>query len=74
VPRRPLLERIHNPRDLLCGCDPDCWCNRTALGRIVKWWFPAGRLGVRHKADLFKGLTQEEIREWRRRQEAESSF
>jgi hypothetical protein len=44
-----MLERIHNPRNRGCGCDPDCWCNRTALGRAVKWWVPAGVR--RHKAD-----------------------
>jgi hypothetical protein len=44
-----MLERIHNPRNRECGCDPDCWCNRTALGRAVKWWVPAGVR--RHKAD-----------------------
>ena len=46
---RTLLQRIHNPRNKTCGCDPDCWCNRTALGRAVKWWFPGRVFGLRHK-------------------------
>ena len=46
---RTLVERLHNPRGRTCGCDPDCWCNRTALGRVVKWWFPARYFGLHHK-------------------------
>ena len=46
---RSLSARIHNPRDRKCGCDPDCWCQRTAFGRAVKWWFPARFVGLRHK-------------------------
>jgi hypothetical protein len=37
---RSVLQRIHNPRSRECGCDPDCWCRRTAFGRAVKWWVP----------------------------------
>ena len=46
---RTLLQKIHNPRNKTCGCAPDCWCNRTALGRAVKWWFPGRLFGLRHK-------------------------
>ncbi|MEA2507208.1 MAG: hypothetical protein QOH48_1826 [Actinomycetota bacterium] len=46
---RSMLSRIHNPRGRECGCDPDCWCQRTALGRAVKWWFPARFFGIHHK-------------------------
>src|SRR5215218_8541232 len=46
---RSLLQRIHNPRNRECGCDPDCWCRRTALGRAVKWWLPTGM--ATHKND-----------------------
>ena len=46
---RTVLEKIHNPRNRTCGCDPDCWCRRTALGRAVKWWFPGRLFGLRHK-------------------------
>jgi hypothetical protein len=28
---RALIRRIHNPRNFVCGCDPDCWCRRTAV-------------------------------------------
>jgi hypothetical protein len=58
---RSLLARIHNPRSRECGCDADCWCRRTALGRAVKWWFPARYFGLRHK---YRALE-----EWKRSQE-----
>src|SRR6478672_1434425 len=45
-----VVQRIHNPRNRECGCAPDCWCRRTALGRAVKWWFPARFVGVHHKS------------------------
>lgn len=47
---RSVVERIHNPRNRECGCDPDCWCNRTAVGRAVKWWLPAHLVGPTHKS------------------------
>lgn len=40
---------MHNPRNRECGCDPDCWCRRTAVGRAVKWWFPGRYFGLHHK-------------------------
>ncbi|GAB6987301.1 hypothetical protein JCM10369A_38270 [Nocardioides pyridinolyticus] len=40
----------HNPRNRECGCDADCWCRRTAVGRAVKWWFPARLFGMQHKS------------------------
>lgn len=46
---RSRIQRVHNPRNHECGCDADCWCQRTTLGRAVKWWFPARLLGVHHK-------------------------
>jgi hypothetical protein len=46
---RSLLQRVHNPRNRACGCDSDCWCRRTALGRAVKWWFPGRYFGLHHK-------------------------
>jgi len=46
---RTLIQRVHNPRNRQCGCDPDCWCRRTALGRAVKWWFPGRYFGIHHK-------------------------
>jgi len=45
-----IVRRIHNPRNRTCGCDPNCWCNRTALGRAVKWWFPGRYFGLHHKS------------------------
>jgi hypothetical protein len=44
-----LLRRLHNPHRRECGCDPDCWCRRTKIGRLVKWWFPARYFGIQHK-------------------------
>lgn len=38
-------------RNRECGCDSDCWCRRTALGRAVKWWFPGRLVGLRRKND-----------------------
>ena len=62
VPSRwQATERVHNPRNRECGCDPDCWCRRTALGRAVKWWLPSRPFGPHHKAS---GSA-----EWKRRQD-----
>ena len=49
--KQSVLERIHNPANRECGCDPDCWCRRTTLGRAVKWWLPARLIGLHHKND-----------------------
>jgi hypothetical protein len=65
---RTVVQRIHNPHNYECGCDPDCWCRRTAIGRAVKWWFPARWFGIHHKNRGFDGMTEDEIREWKRRQ------
>ena len=69
---RTLVQRIHNPHGYVCGCDPDCWCRRTAIGRAVKWWFPAQRFGLHHKN---RALEQWKLRQpegalqaWKRRQ------
>ncbi len=58
---RSVVARIHNPRNRECGCDSDCWCRRTALGRAVKWWFPGRLLGLHHK--------NAELEKWKRSQE-----
>jgi len=47
--KRSLVQRVHNPHNRECGCDPDCWCRRTALGRAVRWWFPGRHFGLHHK-------------------------
>jgi hypothetical protein len=60
VAERTLLQRIHNPRNYECACDADCWCRRTAIGRAVKWWFPARFFGIRHKNSLVAALTRPE--------------
>jgi hypothetical protein len=55
-----LLRRLHNPRGRECACDADCWCRRNALGRAVKWWFPARYFGLHHKNTA--------LAEWKRSQ------
>jgi hypothetical protein len=45
---RTVLQKIHNPRGNTCYCAPECWCNRTVMGRLFKWWFPARWFGIRH--------------------------
>jgi hypothetical protein len=65
---RTLVQRLHNPRNLSCGCDPRCWCRRTIVGRAVKWWFPARWFGLHHQNHVFDGMSKDEIREWKRRQ------
>ena len=57
---RSLVARIHNPHGYLCACDPDCWCRRTTVGRLVKWWFPARSFGLHHK--------NRALEEWKREQ------
>ncbi len=70
---RSLLQRIHNPSNYECGCDPSCWCRRTAVGRLVKWWFPARWFGIRHVNPAFAGMSMDEIRAWKRQQDANAS-
>ena len=55
-----LLNRIHNPHGRECSCDADCWCRRTALGRAVRWRFPARYFGLHHK--------NAEVEAWKRAQ------
>ncbi len=69
---RSLLQRIHNPSNRRCGCDPDCWCQRNAVGRAVKWWFPGRYFGLHHKnrkleARKRSGLP-DSLADWKRRQ------
>jgi len=64
-----LLHRLHNPHGLECACDPDCWCRRTAIGRAVKWWFPARYFGLHHKnraLAAWKRSNPEGAAEWKR--------
>ena len=66
------LQRIHNPRNRECACDPDCWCMRTALGRAVKWWFPGRYFGLHHKnrglEEWKRGQPEDALQEWKRQQ------
>ena len=43
------LRRIYNPRNRTCGCSPECWCQRTTLGRMFRWWFPGRLFGMPHE-------------------------
>lgn len=62
-----IARRIQNPRNRTCGCDPDCWCNRTALGRAVKW-FPGRWFGLRHKNRELEKLKSAgtDVAQWKR--------
>ena len=70
---RTLLQRIHNPHNRHCGCDADCWCRRTALGRAVKWWFSGRSFGLRHKStrlDVWKrSQPPGALEDWKRDQD-----
>ena len=47
-----LVERVHNPKQRLCGCPPECVCQRSAIdgdgapeersaiGRALRWYIP----------------------------------
>jgi hypothetical protein len=67
--QRTLLQQIHNPKNRVCGCQADCWCLRTAIGRLVKWWLPTDRAWIRHKDGPSGFVTEVERRAWRRAQE-----
>jgi hypothetical protein len=41
VGERGLIARLHNPTGRECACPPECWCKRTTLGRVVRWWVPS---------------------------------
>jgi hypothetical protein len=68
-----VIRRLHNPRARECGCDADCWCNRTALGRVVKWWFPARLFGLHHENHAMvqwqEAYPGRDPRQWKRAQD-----
>jgi hypothetical protein len=69
-----IARRIHNPHNKVCSCDPDCWCRRTALGRLVKWWFPGRVIGLHHKNRALEEWKQtHDLAQWKRDREAGSS-
>jgi len=37
---RSLRQKIHNPFNWVCNCDPSCWCNTTRWGRALMWYIP----------------------------------
>jgi hypothetical protein len=39
--RRGLVARLHNPRGRVCACLEECWCKRSRLGYLVRWYTPA---------------------------------
>ena len=41
--RTRLIRFVHNPRRRACGCLDDCWCKRTAWGRVIRWYVPQNR-------------------------------
>ena len=60
-----LLQRLHNPHGYECACDPDCWCRRTTLGRVFRWWFPARFFGLHHRNAA--------LEEWKRTQPGQAA-
>ena len=68
------LRKLHNPQGRACGCDPDCWCRSTAVGRAVKWWFPARFFGIQHKNHALEQWLHDhpdgDAGEWKRRQDS----
>ena len=71
---RSLVMRIHNPDNYECGCDAG-WCQRTAIGRFVKWWIKpryADMLGFPHVNRALEEWKrthgENSLREWKRRQ------
>lgn len=54
--------------------DPDCWCRRTRIGRLVKWWFPARYFDIRHKNSFFDRMTTDEIGRWKQEQEEKGLY
>lgn len=69
-----VLRKLHNPQGRACGCDADCWCRSTALGRAVKWWFPARFFGIQHKKHALERWLHDhpdgDAGEWKRRQDS----
>jgi len=35
-----LIARMHNPTGSLCGCPPECICQRSRLGHAFRWYIP----------------------------------
>lgn len=72
VMEHALVRRIHNPKGRICYCDPDCWCRRTAAGRLVKWWVPARKIGLQHKGRAYAafkaGVLDQRLEDWKREQ------
>ncbi len=69
---RNLIARLHNPHDSVCACDPYCFCNRTMIGRAIKWRISPRLLsliGVRHKNSRLTDWKQGELRVWKRQQD-----
>ena len=74
---RGLVERLHNPHGLTCAYDPDCFCNRTLIGRAIKWRIPLRLLayvGLHHKNRELEQWKRTQgadaLREWKRQQDA----
>jgi hypothetical protein len=37
-----LFQRLHNPSGRVCGCSSECVCQRTRVGRLLRWYIPRG--------------------------------
>jgi hypothetical protein len=38
---RGWLARLHNPGNRECACVPECWCRRSRLGYLLRWYVPS---------------------------------
>jgi hypothetical protein len=37
---RTWSERVRNPFNWVCNCDPSCWCNTIRWGHVLMWYIP----------------------------------
>jgi hypothetical protein len=35
-----IVGKLHNPKGRRCGCPPECFCQRSAVGRALRWYIP----------------------------------
>jgi hypothetical protein len=61
---RTLLARLHNPRAQRCGCPPECICQRSEIGRALRWYIP-GRYHTPLSGDEKRARAADEGRSFR---------
>jgi hypothetical protein len=35
-----IVGRLHNPKGRRCGCPSECICQRSRIGRALRWYIP----------------------------------